>query len=228
VRLHAVVPAAGVGSRMRAGMPKQYLPLAGKTVIEQTLDLLLRLPAIETIVVAISEGDPYWPELGISRHARIVRAPGGAERAASVLNGLHSLAQQASSDAWVLVHDAARPCVRLDEIERLIDTCIAAGQGGILAAPVHDTMKRADAHRRILETVPRDDLWHAYTPQMFRLGELEEAIGSALEAGFAVTDEASAMERAGLQPLLVECSSANIKITRPDDLALAEFHLGRR
>ena len=145
-----------------------------------------------------------------------------------MLNGLRSLGQQAASDDWVLVHDAARPCVRVEEIQRLIDTCIAAGQGGILAAPVHDTMKRSDAGNRILETVPRDNLWHAFTPQMFRLGELADAIGSALETGFAVTDEASAMERTGRQPLLVECSSANIKITRPDDLALAEFHLGRR
>ena len=119
--LHAVVPAAGVGSRMQADLPKQYLPLAGKRVIEQTLDLLLRVSGIETITVAISDGDPYWPELPISRHARINRAPGGAERADSVLNALRRLRQQAAGDDWVLVHDAARPCVRPSDVQAVAD-----------------------------------------------------------------------------------------------------------
>jgi 2-C-methyl-D-erythritol 4-phosphate cytidylyltransferase len=150
---------------------------------------------------------------------------GGKERADSVLNGLYKLRQLGSDDDWVLVHDAARPCVRLTEIELLIETCVNHRQGGILATPVHDTMKRSDNHNRILETIPRENLWHACTPQLFRIGELTEAIEGALESGYPVTDEASAMERAGQQPLLVECSLANIKITRPDDLALAEFYL---
>jgi 2-C-methyl-D-erythritol 4-phosphate cytidylyltransferase len=213
---------------MQADLPKQYLPLAGSTVIEQTLGLLLQVPGVETIAVAVTDGDPYWPELPVSRDARVLRAAGGRERADSVLGGLRLLLERAPADDWVLVHDAARPCVTVAEIQRLVETCSEAGQGGILAVPVHDTMKRADSDNRILETVPRENLWHACTPQMFRLGELADAIAGALESGFSVTDEASAMEHAGRQPLLVEGSSANIKITRPDDLALAEFHLGRR
>ena len=223
--LHAVIPAAGIGSRMGAEVPKQYLKVAGKTVIEQTLERLLRLPGLENIVVALGEGDPFWPGLGISNDTRLVTVKGGKERADSVLNGLYKLRQLCSDDDWVLVHDAARPCVRLTEIELLIETCVNHGQGGILATPVHDTMKRSDNHNRILETIPRENLWHACTPQLFRIGELTEAIEGALESGYPVTDEASAMERAGQQPLLVECSLANIKITRPDDLALAEFYL---
>jgi 2-C-methyl-D-erythritol 4-phosphate cytidylyltransferase len=223
--LHAVIPAAGVGSRMGADIPKQYLQLAGKSVIEQTLERLLQLPGLEHIVVALGEDDPFWPGLGISNDTRLVTVKGGKERADSVLNGLYTLRQLCSDEDWVLVHDAARPCVRLAEIKRLIETCVNHAQGGILATPVHDTMKRSDNHNRILETVPREHLWHACTPQLFRIGELTEAIEHALESGYPVTDEASAMERAGQQPLLVECSLANIKITRPDDLALAEFYL---
>lgn len=228
MKLYAVVPAAGVGSRMQAGIPKQYLPLGGKTVIEQTLDQLLHVPGMETIVVALGDSDPYWPGLTVSQDARIVRATGGKERADSVRSGLLLLLETASADDWVLVHDAARPCVTVAEIQQLVDVCLDAGQGGILGVPVHDTMKRSNKDQRILETVPRDNLWHAYTPQMFRLGELADSIADALATGFIVTDEASAMEQAGQQPLLVEGSSANIKITRPDDLALAEFYLARR
>jgi 2-C-methyl-D-erythritol 4-phosphate cytidylyltransferase len=223
--LHAVVPAAGIGSRMGADIPKQYLQLAGKTVIEQTLDRLLQLPGLANVVVVLGEGDPFWSDLGISSDARIIRANGGKERADSVLNGLRKLRQPNNDSDWVLVHDAARPCVRLTDIELLIETCLKDGQGGILATPVHDTMKRSDSRNRILETIPRENLWHACTPQLFRIGELTEAIEIALDSGYPVTDEASAMERAGQQPLLVECSLANIKITRPDDLALAEFFL---
>ena len=223
--LHAVVPAAGVGSRMGAEIPKQYLQLAGKTVIEQTLERLLQLPGLANIVVALGAGDAVWPGLAIGNDSRLLTVNGGKERADSVLNGLYRLRQLADDDDWVLVHDAARPCVRLTDIEQLIDTCSSHGQGGILATPVHDTMKRSDSHNRIVETVPRENLWHASTPQLFRLGELTGAIERALESGYPVTDEASAMEHAGQQPLLVECSLANIKITRPDDLALAEFYL---
>jgi 2-C-methyl-D-erythritol 4-phosphate cytidylyltransferase len=223
--LHAVVPAAGVGSRMGAEIPKQYLQLAGKTVIEQTLERLLQLPGLANIVVALGAGDAVWPGLAIGNDSRLLTVNGGKERADSVLNGLYRLRQLADDDDWVLVHDAARPCVRLTDIEQLIDTCSSHGQGGILATPVHDTMKRSDSHNRIVETVPRENLWHACTPQLFRLGELTGAIERALESGYPVTDEASAMEHAGQQPLLVECSLANIKITRPDDLALAEFYL---
>ena len=223
--LHAVVPAAGVGSRMGADIPKQYLQLAGKTVMERTLERLLQLPGLANIVVALGEGDPIWPGLEIRNDSRLHTVNGGKERADSVLNGLYKLRQLADDEDWVLVHDAARPCVRLAEIDLLIETCLNRGQGGILATPVHDTMKRSDSQNRIVGTIPRENLWHACTPQLFRIGELTEAIESARDSGYPVTDEASAMERAGQQPLLVECSLANIKITRPDDLALAEFYL---
>jgi 2-C-methyl-D-erythritol 4-phosphate cytidylyltransferase len=223
--LHAVIPAAGVGSRMGADIPKQYLQLAGKTVIERTLERLLQLPGLANIVVALGEADPIWPGLEIRKDSRLHTVNGGKERADSVLNALYKLRQLADDDDWVLVHDAARPCVRLAEIDLLIETCLNRKQGGILATPVHDTMKRSDSQNRIVGTVPRENLWHACTPQLFRIGELTEAIECALDSGYPVTDEASAMERAGQQPLLVECSLANIKITRPDDLALAEFYL---
>ena len=225
--LWAVVPAAGVGKRMNTDIPKQYLPLAGSTVIENTVATLLDISGLAGIVIALGTDDDWWDETRFAGHAMVHRVSGGTERANSVLNALSELKNKAHDEDWVLVHDAARPCVRKDDIQCLIDSCKTHSVGGILGMPVRDTMKLADAEQQILKTVPRDNLWHAFTPQMFRLGMLADAIEGALEAGFAITDEASAVEWAGYSPLLVEGTADNIKITRPEDLALAEFYLSR-
>ena len=223
--LWAIVPAAGVGKRTGADIPKQYLTLNGRPLIEWTLNRLLELDEIVRIVVVVSADDPYWPELSISRHSRILQADGGSERCYSVLNGLQALQGEADEDDWILVHDAARPCVRSRDIRRLVDSATAAGKGGILAMKVRDTMKKSNNNNEIENTVNRDSLWHALTPQLFRYAELRTALTQALDDGFEVTDEASAMEHAGLQPLLVEGASDNIKVTMPEDIALAGFFL---
>ncbi|WP_127477307.1 2-C-methyl-D-erythritol 4-phosphate cytidylyltransferase [Sulfurivermis fontis] len=222
-----VIPAAGVGARMKADRPKQYLPLRGRTVIEHTLACFTHHPAISGIVVALSPGDPYWPELHIDSAIPLHVAAGGQERCHSVLNALRLLAQHADANDWVLVHDAARPCLARSDIDQLCAELEHDEVGGILAVPVRDTMKRADGEGRISATEDRTTLWHALTPQMFRLGLLTQALEQALADGFVVTDEASAVEHAGLRPKLVEGRADNIKVTRPEDLALAEFFLGR-
>lgn len=224
-RYWAVVPAAGVGKRMASAIPKQYLPLAGKTVIEQTLERLLNHPKIEALYVALSEQDGWWPDCVYAADSRVIRVAGGAERCHSVRNALDSLSAVAAEDDWVLVHDAARPCLRVSDLEQLINQLSSHPVGGLLGVTVRDTMKRTDAQALVTETVPREQLWHAYTPQMFRFGVLRSALKQALTCGALVTDEASAIELAGLQPLMVEGHTDNIKITRPEDLALATFFL---
>lgn len=225
MRFWAVVPAAGVGARMRAQVPKQYLPLHGKTVIEHTLERLCAHPAIDGLVVALSERDRYWAGLGWTCDKTFLRAPGGAERCHTVLNALDVLADVAAPEDWVLVHDAARPCLRGEDIDRLIRELETHPVGGLLAVPVRDTMKCADAGGSVDATLDRSNLWHALTPQMFRLELLRSALRSAIESGELVTDESAAVERLGLSPRLVEGHADNIKITRPEDLALAEFFL---
>ena len=220
-----VIPAAGVGTRMKADRPKQYLPLHGRTVIEHTLACFTHHPAIAGIVVAISEGDPYWGHLHIDSDVPLHVARGGVERCHSVLNALHTLDGLADDNDWVLVHDAARPCLSRLDIDSMLTELDDDPVGGILAVPVRDTMKRADAQQRIERTEDRANLWHALTPQMFRLGLLRQSLERALADGFVVTDEASAIEHGGQRPKLVEGSGSNIKVTRPEDLALAEFFL---
>ena len=219
----AIVPAAGVGKRMQSDKPKQYLELAGKTVIEQTLFRLLETKVFSGIAVAISVEDPYWPELDISKHPDVLTAPGGKERADSVLSGLRMLSPKATDRDWVLVHDAARPCITRSDIHLLINQLQTDEVGGILALSSHDTLKNV-LDNNILGTLDRRHIWRALTPQMFRYGmlktALEESVGNP-----AVTDEASALELKGLQPKIVEGRPDNIKITRPEDLALAQFYL---
>ncbi len=210
---------------MQADRPKQYLSLLGKTVIERTLQRLLLHPRISGAMVAISSGDSWWPEVKVETDKPLWIAEGGDERCHSVLNALQTLSAQAAEQDWVLVHDAARPCLRSEDIDELIRRCEPHPVGGLLAVPVKDTLKRADAVQHVLETVDRTQLWHAQTPQMFRLGELRDALQQALAANALVTDEASAMERAGYAPLLVEGHADNIKITHPEDLTLAELYL---
>lgn len=221
----AVIPAAGVGKRMQADRPKQYLPLGNKTVIEHTLDRLLSMPAISGVVVAISEGDEYWPALNYQSDKPLLIAHGGKERSDSVLNALQLLQHQAGKQTvWALVHDAARPCVRTADIQRLIEQA-STEQGGLLALPVRDTMKRAGPADAIDHTVEREGLWHALTPQMFRLDLLLAALLQAQQQHQAITDDASAMELAGYRPQLIEAHEDNIKITRAFDLQLAQLYL---
>ena len=227
-RYWSVVPAAGVGSRMGTIVPKQYLSLYGKTVIEHTLSRLCRHPQISGVVVAISVGDKYWQQLDLSGHNNIHVAVGGAERCHSVLNGLQLLSGFADVNDWVLVHDAARPCIHHDDISRMIDVLKDHPVGGLLGLPVADTMKRSNAAGEVLETVSREHLWRALTPQMFRLGQLQQALQTALADGFLVTDDASAMEHIGRQPGLIAGRGDNIKITRPEDLSLAEMYLAQQ
>jgi 2-C-methyl-D-erythritol 4-phosphate cytidylyltransferase len=225
----AVVPAAGAGKRMGSELPKQYLRLGDRTVLEHTLDTLLDCPRLAGLVLALSPDDEHWAAIE-PRYlsAALQRVEGGAERCHSVLNSLDHLAAQTDPDDWVLVHDAARPCVRSEDIERLIITLEPGDQGGLLGVPVADTMKRVDDQQAVTETVDRNGLWHAYTPQMFRLGRLRSALREAIEAGKTVTDEANAMELAGFRPRMVQGSRDNIKITLPADLALAAFYLQTR
>jgi 2-C-methyl-D-erythritol 4-phosphate cytidylyltransferase len=218
-----IVPAAGVGKRMQADRPKQYLELAGKTVIEQTLSRLLQADVFEAIAVAISSDDPYWPQLPIAKHEKILTAAGGKERADSVLSALKSISSKASDDDWVLVHDAARPCITASDIHHLIACLIHDDVGGILALSSHDTLKNVQ-DGRIAGTLDRNHIWRALTPQMFRYGTLKIALEEA-EGNPAITDEASALELKGLQPKIVEGRPDNIKITRPEDLLLAQFYL---
>jgi 2-C-methyl-D-erythritol 4-phosphate cytidylyltransferase len=219
----AVVPAAGVGKRMNADRPKQYLELADKAVIEHTLYRLLSAKVFEAVSVAISIEDPYWPELEVSKHPKVITAAGGKERADSVLSALKSIRALASDEDWVLVHDAARPCITATDIQFLIDSLRNDEVGGILALSSHDTLKDVDG-KNILGTLDRSHIWRALTPQMFRYGSLKHALESA-EGNPAITDEASALELQGLQPKIVEGRPDNIKITRPEDLALAQFYM---
>lgn len=222
----AIIPAAGVGNRMQADRPKQYLPLGNKTVIEHTLDRLLSMPAISGAVLAISEGDEHWPALDYRSDKPLLIAVGGKERSDSVLNALQLLQQQSAGKqtVWALVHDAARPCVRTADIQRLIEQA-SDENGGLLALPVRDTMKRAGLKGFIDHTVEREGLWHALTPQMFRLDLLLAALSQAQQQHLAITDDASAMEMAGYTPQLVEAHEDNIKITRAFDLQLAQLYL---
>jgi len=221
----AIVPAAGIGSRMQSDRPKQYLQLDGKTVIEQTLQRLATHPRIKGIVVAIAPNDPYWSEITLPADCPIHIANGGEQRADSVFNALTALAAISGDDPWVLVHDAARPCLRHQDIDLMLDSLCGHAVGGILGIPVNDTVKRTNAEHEIIETVCRQGLWRASTPQMFRLLSLKQALQTAKEQQLTVTDEASAMELAGFQPMMVEGHSDNIKITLPQDLALASLFL---
>jgi len=224
-RFWAVIPAAGIGSRMAAGIPKQYLSIRGYTVLEHTLSRFCRHSLISGVVAAIAVDDHRWPQLGISAHAKIRRADGGRERVHSVLNGLRALEREAEADDWVLVHDAARPCIRGSDISTLIEKMREHPVGGLLGWPVRDTIKRVGEAEEVLETVDRTGLWHALTPQMFRLGEIKAALEQALAGDMLVTDEAQAMELAGRRPKFIKGAPDNMKITLKSDLELAEIYI---
>ncbi len=221
--LWCVVPAAGKGLRVGGDVPKQYLPLNDRTVIQCTLDRLSQLPT-EAIIVPVAADDARAGVLEY-RDASLIRfVAGGAERADSVLAGLVAIANQAAEDDWVLVHDVARPCVRIEDVELLLAAIAVHPVGGLLANRVRDTMKRSSGDE-VAETVSRDHLWHALTPQVFRYGLLRDALLSARAQGIVVTDESQAVELQGEKPLLVEGARDNLKITYPEDLQLAEAFL---
>ncbi len=222
-----IVPAAGIGSRMRADRPKQYLPLAHQTVIEHTLRKLLDYPRFKTLYVGLSADDGYWDKLPLSQQPNIVTFEGGSERVETVLNGLHAIADIAAPDDWVLVHDVARPCISLDDIDHLVRQLEDHAVGGILGVPVADTVKQVE-NGLIIGTVDRTLLWRAFTPQMYRYQTLRNALERGLERGVVITDEASAIEALGLTSEMVMGSADNIKITQPGDLALAELYLARQ
>lgn len=210
---------------MGAGRPKQFLTLGSRSVLGHTLDIFLEHPGIRGVVLVLGRDvDPDAVDLPATG-GRLFRVPGGEERADSVRNGLDFLAQQAAPDDWVLVHDAARPCLPTEDLEGLMQTLREDPVGGLLAAPSTDTMKLVDASGRVERTLDRTRVWRALTPQMFRLRALREALDAAIAAGVAITDEASAMEFHGHRPRLVEGSPLNIKITRPEDLETAHLYL---
>jgi len=226
-----IVPAAGAGTRMGSSGPKQYLPLQGKTVLGVTLERLAKFPAIKGIFVGLSKDDAKWQHVADSLKGLPVEISGyigGAERANTVLNGLKALSEIAEAGDWVMVHDAARPCVRHEDIEKLIRETIESDDGGILAMPIADTVKLTREDGRIDKTISRANLWRALTPQLFPIADLIKALDLALLEDAEITDEASAMEFIGAMPMCIQGHADNIKITYPADLALAELYLSQQ
>ncbi len=227
-KFFALIPAAGSGSRMGNQLPKQYLSLADRPMIYHALKTLSQSPKITRVFIILSPDDIDWNNYdwsAFSEKLSIIKC-GGATRAESVLNGLSAAKEESMVDAndWILVHDAARPCLSSTQLSKLIDSVANDKVGGLLATPVADTLKRGDDKSRITKTEPRENLWQAQTPQMFRYGLLTEALANTTE----ITDDASAVEALGLQPKLIQSDATNFKVTYPQDLALAELILKQR
>ncbi len=225
--LWAVVPAAGRGTRFGGDVPKQYLLVAGEPLIAHTLRALCSHPGVDGVVVVLAQDDAYWPGSSKIAGKPIATCTGGGERADSVLAGLAALPDSVRADDFVLVHDAARPNLQREDLDRLLEYGRNDPVGAILAAPVRDTLKRAGDDGGIDGTESRERLWRAFTPQLFRRLQLTRAMEAAREAGIAVTDEAMAMERQGLRPLLIEGREDNLKVTTAADLVLFEFLMAR-
>ena len=226
-KIWAVIPAGGAGTRMAAEQPKQYLMLYRKPMIEHTLTRLAGINEIDRLVVGIAKSDTQWQELDFPSKQRVTPVEAGRQRVDTVENCLRYIVRAGGRKDWALVHDAARPCVRPMEIRNLLKAVIQTDSGGLLALPMSDTLKRGirvDVHSvRAIDTIPRENLWRAMTPQMFKVGSLLSAIEYARQQGIEMTDEASAMEATGMQPLLIPCSPDNIKITLPNDIQFAEM-----
>lgn len=223
-RIFAIVPAAGIGSRMQADRPKQYLSLLGKPILQHTLEKFLNYPIIEKIIVAIAKNDPYLIDFPLKNHPKIQWVIGGASRDQSVFNALQHIDDET---VWVMVHDAARPCITHQDLDKLLQ--VTTTEGAILAKPVVDTIKKAVPNLNTIEkTEDRSLLWHALTPQFFPAIALKQALAFAQQQGKMLTDEASAFELLGKHPQLIAGRSDNLKITQPEDLALAEFYLRRQ
>lgn len=236
--LWVIVPAAGAGRRMASSLPKQYMLLAGQSMLQRTVSAVLDMPDVDGVIVALADDDDQWKSIPISVDPRVHSCIGGETRALSVVSGLRYLQGLMADNTWVLVHDAARPLVALSDVRRLLSAVYSSGSvGGLLATAVSDTLKKADDYNAVEQTVSRKDLWQAQTPQLFRSGQLLSALLSALSASEqsasesgstndnavqTITDEASAMEMAGYTPLLVEALQPNLKVTRPADMKIAE------
>ncbi len=227
----AIVPAGGIGKRMQSDIPKQYLSLNGRPVLEYTVNTLLNNKNVNGLVIALQPDDTYWSQINIISNKPVMTTDGGVERANSVLNAIEKLFQQEQFDVendWVLVHDAVRPCLQQQDIDKLIEEVAQNENGGILALPVRDTMKRqvlGVSAASIDKTIDRENLWHALTPQYFPALTLKNALQAAQREKLNTTDESSAMELAGFSPKLVQGHEDNIKITRPDDMRLASLYL---
>jgi 2-C-methyl-D-erythritol 4-phosphate cytidylyltransferase len=224
-RRWVIVPAAGIGRRMGSERPKQYLELVGLPVLAHVLHRFAQLPQVAALVVALHPEDRYWHSLNKPAHLKLHTVAGGAERCHSVYNALIALADRADDQDWVLVHDAARPCIRMADVSRLLRDIDRHPVGGLLALPLTDTVKRADTAAGVEATLDRSLLWRAQTPQIFRYGPLKTALQRAMAENRMVTDESQAMELAGYRPLLVAGSADNIKITDMQDMKLAELYL---
>ncbi|NKB75765.1 MAG: 2-C-methyl-D-erythritol 4-phosphate cytidylyltransferase [Gammaproteobacteria bacterium] len=226
-KVWAIVPAAGIGKRMSSVVPKQYLMLRGKPILEHTLNRLWESPCIDGVVVGVRNDDAHWETINTDHEKFLGISHGGKERIHTVLKAMDLLLARydTARDDWVLVHDAVRPCVSKADIEKLVGRANANGEGALLAARVMDTLKRSDGDHRVEKTVERECHWRALTPQVFPLGTLKEALESAVEKGVTATDESAAMELFGAYPELVESGGNNIKITLKSDLLLAEFLL---
>lgn len=228
-RIWAIVPAAGLGRRYGSNIPKQYVPLAGRAVLYRSLDQLAKIKALSGIAVGLHPDDTWWNPEEVALAAPIRTFQGGSSRMETVRNGLQCVIQEASEDVFALVHDGARPLPRVSDIERLLEVVGSDVNGGLLACPCTDTLKKATTKGTVVETVARETLWQAVTPQLFPAAILLRGLMEALEQNLPCTDEAQAMERLGFAPTLVESDRRNIKITTPEDIALAEalFNLSR-
>jgi 2-C-methyl-D-erythritol 4-phosphate cytidylyltransferase len=219
----AIIPAAGSGTRMNADIPKQYLVVQGKTILEHTLTPFLNSDLIYKIVIAVAKEDAYWPEIhNRLDQSKILVISGGKERVDSVAQGLAAISDIAATDDGVLIHDAVRPCIDVMVIHNLIKTLEHHPVGGLFGIPVRDTLKKVNQNTAVIETIPRDQVWQAQTPQLFGYGLLTKAIREAMADNLPITDEASAIEYLGLQPFMVLGTSNNIKITFPEDLDYLE------
>jgi|TARA_Y100000310_G_scaffold199512_1_gene199481 2-C-methyl-D-erythritol 4-phosphate cytidylyltransferase len=220
-KIWAIVAAAGVGARFSSGLPKQYCELAGTPIIVRTLRRLAEVARVAGIGVGIAPGDSAWAGLTAALPPSVWSFTGGATRSETVQNGLAELMKRGEGDAWVLVHDAARPCVQAEDINRLIDAVNYEAPGGLLATLISDTVKSVDDTLRVAKTVPRANLWRAQTPQLFPVDLLHRALTQCCERQRECTDDAQAIEHLGMQPSIVPCAGHNLKITRRSDLALA-------
>jgi len=226
-QMWAIVPAAGSGQRMNADRPKQYLPLGGQTVIDHTMEVILSESRVDKVLIGIQQNDTEWFQSPSCTHQRVSHYIGGEERANTVLNGINVVMNEhgGGPDDWVLVHDAARPCLNRGDLANLIDFCLRSDDGAILGTRLVDTVKRIDEQNQVIKTESREGLWRALTPQMFKLGELQEALEFCVQNQVKCTDEAQAMELSGYRVSVVSADPSNIKITHPNDLALANFYL---
>lgn len=226
-RVWALIPAAGIGSRMGSDIPKQYLTIGNKTILEHTLDIFLKLPVIYKVVIALHPDDSHWQQLSI-KHDKILTVDGGDERVDSVQNALNKISEFDGDKDWVLVHDAARPCLSPTHIDNLIKAKATSPDGVILAVPSFDTVKVTNDQQTIEKTVPRETVWLAQTPQFFSVEVLGDAIERSLADGLLITDEASAVEAQGYHPSLVIGSKKNIKVTEYEDLVIASLFLSHQ